>query len=129
VLPPGVVTETSYYAARAFLAKAVGEAAQFLAERGAARGSSPVIIELITAIGSRFGIVVSEKVAAGAIPVIGAIGGAALNLAFMQHFQQVAESHFAIRRLERAHGPAEVHRVYEDYAQIVRDRIAQAKAS
>jgi hypothetical protein len=120
--------ETSYYAARAFLAKAVSEAAAMMAERGLAQRSSPVIVELITALGSRFGMVVSEKVAAGAIPVIGAIGGAAVNLAFMEHFQKLAQAHFAIRRLERQHGPAEVHRVYEFYSQVVRQRTARLTA-
>ena len=56
-----------------------------------AQRSSPIIVELITAVGSRFGLVVSEKVAAGAIPVVGAIGGAAVNLAFMEHFQKLAQ--------------------------------------
>lgn len=128
--PVGAVTasETSYYAARAFLAKAVSEAAQLVAERGLAQRSLPVIVELISAVGSRFGLVVSEKAAAGAIPVIGAIGGAAVNLAFMEHFQGLARAHFAIRRLERQYGPAEVYRVYERYARIVRDRALRAKA-
>ena len=120
--------ETSYYAARAFLAKAVSEAAQLVAERGLAQRSSPVIVELISAIGSRFGLVVSEKVTAGAIPVIGAIGGAAVNLAFMEHFQKLARAHFASRRLEREHGPAEVCRVYDAYAQVVKERALRAKA-
>jgi len=119
--------ETSYYAARAFLAKAVSEAAQVYAERGIAQQSSPVIIELITAIGSRFGLVVSEKVAAAAIPVIGAIGGAAVNLVFMEHFQNLAKAHFAIRRLERQHDRAEVQRVYKSYAQTLRERGRRVK--
>jgi hypothetical protein len=123
----GPIAETSYYAARAFLAKAVSEAAQLMAERGLTQGSAPVIVELITAIGSRFGLVVSEKIAAGAIPVIGAIGGAAVNLAFMEHFQKLARAHFAVRRLERQRGSAEVHRVYEAYAQIVRERSDTAR--
>jgi hypothetical protein len=105
--------ETSYYAARAFLAKTVGEAAQVLLERGLAGGSGPVIVDLVTSIGSRFGVVVSEKVAAGAIPVVGAIGGAAVNLAFMQHFQQVAGAHFIVRHLERRYGPALVRTRYQ----------------
>jgi hypothetical protein len=121
------VAETSYYAIRAFLAKAVSEAAQLTAQRGLAQRSSPVIVELISAIGSRFGLVVSEKVAAGAIPVLGAIGGAAVNLAFMGHFQKLAQAHFAIRRLERQHGPPEVRRAYEAYAQIARDRSARVE--
>jgi hypothetical protein len=101
----GASGETSYYAARAFLARTVAEAAQTMIERGAAGASAPVIVELLGSIGSRFGMVVSEKVAAGAIPVIGAFGGAAINMAFMQHFQRLARAHFAIRRLERHYGP------------------------
>jgi len=125
---PSASAEASYYAVRAVLAKTVSEAAQLFAERGIAQRSSPMIIELIAAVGSRFGLVVSEKVAAGAIPVVGAIGGAAVNLAFMEHFQKLAQAHFAIRRLEREHGLEEVHRVYERYAEIVRERAALAKA-
>jgi hypothetical protein len=122
----GPVTETTYFATRTFLAKAVGEAAQVMAE-GVARSSGPVIVDLISAVGSRFGVIVSEKVAAGAIPIVGAIGGAAVNLAFMDHFQQLAQAHFAIRRLERRHGEPNVLRYYEAYAPMVRERLAQAR--
>lgn len=115
-------TEASYYATRAFLAKTVSEAARRFAQRGVAGQSSPLIAELITAVGSRFGLVVSEKVAAGAIPVVGAIGGAAINLVFMQHYQQLAEAHFTIRRLERLHGESTVCPIYQGYAEIVRRR-------
>jgi len=123
----GPVTETTYFATRTFLAKAVSEAAQVMAEQGLSRTSGPVIVDLITAVGSRFGLIVSEKVAAGAIPVIGAIGGAAVNLAFMDHFQQLAQAHFAIRRLERRHGAPEVRRYFDAYVPMVRERLAQAR--
>jgi hypothetical protein len=79
-----------------------------------------VVVELLTAIGSRFGLVVSERVAAGAIPVVGAIGGAAVNLAFMTHFQKLAGAHFVIRKLERKYGQPEVLRMYEAYAEMLR---------
>jgi EcsC protein family len=111
----GLVAETSYYAARAFLAKAVSEAATNFLERGVANASSPAIVDLVSSIGARFGTVVSEKTAAGAIPVIGAIGGAAINLAFMDHFQKLAWAHFSVRRLERAHGAGQVREHYEQY--------------
>jgi hypothetical protein len=119
----GVSGETSYYAARAFLAKTVSEAAQALLERSVAGGSAPVIVDLVTSVGSRFGVVVSEKVAAGAIPVIGAIGGAAVNLAFMQHFQQVAGAHFVVRRLERRYGSALVRTRYQYLDDLRKARI------
>ncbi len=51
-------------------------------------------------IAARFGIVVSEKVAAQAVPILGAVGGAAVNTVFMNHFQSTARAHFTIRRLE-----------------------------
>lgn len=111
--------ETTYYAIRAFLARTVSKAAEAVAERGLAQRSGPVIIELVSAIGSRFGLVVSEKAAAGAIPILGAVGGAAVNLAFMDHFQRLADAHFAVRRLERAYGQPEVERMYAAYAPLV----------
>jgi hypothetical protein len=114
--------QTSYYAVRAFLAKTVTEAAQNFMERGIAGGSAPFIVELISSIGSRFGLVVSEKVAAGAIPVIGAVGGAAVNLAFMKHFQLLAIAHFSVRRLERDYGQELIRSKYQVYARLLKER-------
>jgi hypothetical protein len=111
----GLISETSYYAARAFLAKAVSEAASNLIERGVGRATAPVIVDVVATIGSRFGVVVSEKAAAGAIPVVGAIGGAAINLAFMDHFQKLAWAHFSVRKLERSHGAAHIRLKYEQF--------------
>jgi hypothetical protein len=114
--------ETSYYAARAFLAKTVSEAAQTLLERQVAGSSAPLIVDLVGSIGSRFGLVVSEKVAAGAIPVVGAIGGAAVNVAFMQHFQQIARAHFAVRHLERRYGRLLVQERYRSFDELRKAR-------
>ena len=68
--------------------------------------SAPVVGGLVTEIAARFGVVVSERSAASALPVLGAVGGATVNVIFMNHFQRVARGHFAIRRLERQYGPA-----------------------
>jgi hypothetical protein len=38
-------------------------------------------------VATRFGVVVTEKVVAQSTPVIGALGGAAVNYIFMEHFQ------------------------------------------
>jgi len=96
--------ETGYYAVRAALSRAVTEAAEYISRRGLTAKGAPVLVRLITAIASRFGIVVTEKVAAMAIPVAGAIGGGLINTIFMDHFQNIAQGHFAIRRLERLYG-------------------------
>lgn len=106
--------ETGYFAVRSALAGTVAEAARFLAERGLTEKGAPVLVRLIAAIGSRFGVVVSEKVAAMAIPAIGAVGGALLNTIFISHFQDMARGHFTIRRLERKYGPEEVRQAYEN---------------
>ena len=107
-------TETGYFAARAAMAKAVSEAAVHLAKKGLSQKAAPAIIRLIAQIASRFSIVVSEKAAAQAVPVVGAFGGAVINTLFIDHFQDMGKGHFMIRRLERLHGPEEVKRVYKE---------------
>ena len=71
-------------------------------ERGVIEQGAPVLVRFLAQVASRFGVVVSQKVAAQAFPVIGALGGAAVNYAFIEHFQDVARGHFTVRRLERA---------------------------
>ncbi len=104
--------ETGYFAARAAMARAVSDAAAHLAKKGFADKGAPALIRLIAQIASRFSIVVSEKAAAQAVPVVGAFGGAFINTLFIDHFQDMGKGHFIIRRLERLHGPEEVRRAY-----------------
>jgi hypothetical protein len=107
------VSESGYFAVRGMLAKTVTEAARFVAERGVIKEGGPVLLRFITEVASRFGVVVTQKVAAQALPVIGALGGAAVNYAFMEHFQDIARGHFTVRRLERTYGKELVRREYE----------------
>ena len=55
----------------------------------------------------------SQKIAAQAVAVVGAVGGAAVNLAFIEHFQDVARGHFTVRRLERVYGAEIVRAEYD----------------
>jgi hypothetical protein len=105
-----------YYASRILLGRMGADAATMLLERGLASVSAPVVGGLVSEIATRFGIVVSERSAASALPVLGALGGATVNIVFMNHFQSVAQGHFAIRCLEREHGAARVRRLYEEIA-------------
>ncbi len=105
-------TEIGYFAARAAMAKAVSEAAAHLAAQGISQHGSPALVRLITQVASRFSIVVSEKAAAQAVPVVGAIGGAVINTLFIDHFQDMARGHFIVRRLERLHGAEQLKRLY-----------------
>ncbi len=99
------VFESSYFAVRAALAKSVSDCARFVAQQGLGHHSVPFAARLISQIAARFGVVVSEKLAAQAAPILGAIGGATVNAAFADHFQTLARGHFIVRRLEREHGP------------------------
>ena len=109
--------ESSYFAVRAALAQSMAEAARFIAEHGFVGQGAPVMIRLASEIATRFGIVVSQKVAAQTVPVIGALGGAAVNAAFMDHYQDLARAHFTVRRLERILGRDVVREAYDDILQ------------
>ena len=112
--PAGQQIDIGYYAARALLSKYTNEIAAFVAERGAVDVTAPVVTSLVSEIVSRFGLVVSDKAAAGALPILGAVGGATVNVIFMDHFQRIAQGHFALRRLERTYGSATVRQLYAD---------------
>jgi len=105
--------EAGYFAVRAAMAKSITRALQQMAGRGVVDESTSAIVRLLAQIGSRFGVVVSQKVAAQAVPVIGAIGGAAVNAAFVNHFQTLARGHFTVRRLERTYGKGTVRLAYD----------------
>ncbi|MGH8501671.1 MAG: EcsC family protein [Gammaproteobacteria bacterium] len=108
-------TETGYFAVRAALQQVLAEAAQHIARKGVARQGAPALVRFITQIASRFGMVVSEKVAAQALPIIGAAGGAVVNVLFIDHYQDIARGHFMIRRLERKYDRATVRTTYERF--------------
>ena len=105
-------TESGYFAARAALASAVTEASAHLAKKGLSKSGAPALVRLVAAIGARFGIVVSEKAAVQAIPIIGAAGGAMVNTVFIGHYQDMARGHFIVRRLEKIHGADPVRLAY-----------------
>jgi hypothetical protein len=114
--PGDDAAETGYFAVRAALARAVSDAAQFLATHAVAGEGAPALLRLVALVAARFHLQVSEKVAAQAVPVIGAAGGALINLMFIDHYQGVSRGHFTVRRLERLYGEDVVRRAYEALA-------------
>ena len=104
--------ESGYFAVRAALAKALSEAAEYIAERGIAQKTAPPLIRFITQVAARFGIPVTEKAIAQSLPVVGAAGGALINTLFIDHFQSVSRGHFVVRRLERTYDPDFVKQEY-----------------
>jgi hypothetical protein len=47
------------------------------------------------------------------VPIVGAVGAGTINLVFINHFQDLAHGHFAIRRLERKYGQEFVREEYQ----------------
>ncbi len=96
-----------------FAGKSLGEMLpRFISERIAAKYASTL----------------SAKLAAQAVPVLSAGVGAILNLVFIDHFQNKAEGHFTLRRLERAYGPELVRNTY-DVLKRERDAAIESKRS
>lgn len=97
--------ESGYFAMRLALAESLKSAA--------GRTLGQMLPGLLGAVVGRFGGPVAVKVSAQAAPLIGAAAGAAVNLAFLEHYRGIARAHFTVRRLERRHGPALVRAAYE----------------
>jgi hypothetical protein len=74
----------------------------FLTARLALTG--PTVQNLITAIAPRLAAVLGQKLAAQAVPVVGAVTGAALNAAFLTYYRELARIRFALLRLSETHG-------------------------
>ena len=113
--------ESAYYSARMGLAyemkvalKSVEGLSQKAIQEAVARGQMPILIKMIESIAGRFGVTVSEKVAAQALPLLGAAGGAGINLLFINHFQSMAKGHFTVRRLERTYGREKIEMLYNE---------------
>jgi hypothetical protein len=105
--------ETGYWAVRTALAATLREAATHIAEKGLTQKGAPALVRLIASVASRFGVVVTSQAAALAVPVVGAVSGGAVNLLFMDHFQDLARAHFIIRRLEKEYGTPVVRAAFD----------------
>jgi hypothetical protein len=78
---------------------------------------------LMKSAAGRFGLVLSEKFLAQAVPVAGAVAGGALNYAFTDYYQNMAQVHFCLRALDRRTGQPEAVRIcFRDMVRAARDR-------
>lgn len=78
---------------------------------------------LIKSAAARFGLVLSEKIMAQAVPLAGAVAGGALNYAFTDYYQNMARVHFCLRALDRRTGqPAAVRGCFASMVKAARDR-------
>ena len=108
--------ETGYWMVRGALSRYMADAASHLARVGLTDKSAPAVVRFVAQVAARFGVVVSEEVAAQLVPVVGAVSGGVINYLFMNHFQDIARGHFVVKRLEKKYGLAMVRQAYEELA-------------
>ena len=107
--------EIGYYGVRNAMAGVMADAIRYFSIPGAtvANRSAPFLVRLVARVAERFSIQVTEKAMAQAMPIVGAAGGATVNLLFIDHYQDMARGHFTVRRLERKYGPESVRELYD----------------
>ncbi|MEO6300811.1 MAG: EcsC family protein [Paracoccaceae bacterium] len=74
----------------------------FLSARVAAVG--PTLQRVIATVAPRLALVMGEKLAAQAVPLVGAATGAALNVVFINYYREIARIRFRLMRLSEIHG-------------------------
>ncbi|TDB27724.1 EcsC family protein [Stenotrophomonas sp. ATCM1_4] len=119
-------SETGYYMTRGFTTELMRHFSAELAGsavkgHGLGLGIGPKeagkwLAKIVEKVVARFGVVVSEKFAAQAVPVIGAVAGATLNTMFVSYYQDMARGHFIVRRLEKTYGFEPVRLAYQSLA-------------
>ena len=109
---------TNYFMTRAsflgIMRRAASTAGAFTAKEiltSVEKGTAPIVARLVSSVAEKFQVRVSQKFLAESVPLVGAIGGGALNYAFTDFFVTAARFHFGIRRLEKLHGEG----VVQDY--------------
>ncbi|WP_175970836.1 EcsC family protein [Burkholderia sp. BCC0322] len=105
--------DLGYFVLRGALAQAISKASSDITTKGIAAHSSAAVFKLVQTVASRFSVQVTEQMAAKSIPAIGAVLGATVNTLFIDHFQQMAQGHFTVRRLERKYGSVAVKAAYQ----------------
>ncbi len=78
---------------------------------------------LIRSAAGRFGMLISDKFLAQAVPLLGAVAGGALNYAFTDYYQSMARVHFSLRALDRrTNQPLAVRACFAEMVRAARDR-------
>lgn len=90
------------FAAGSPLAGDDGVNTSFLSARLTLTG--PALQKLIATVAPRLAAALGQKLAAQAVPVLGAVSGAALNAAFLRYYRQMARIRFQLMRLSVQHG-------------------------
>ncbi|MCX7288885.1 MAG: EcsC family protein [Rhodobacterales bacterium] len=90
----------------------------FLTARLALTGQA--VQNLIASVAPKFAAVLGQKLAAQAVPVLGAVTGAALNAAFLTYYRELARIRFALVRLYEVHGIEPVNAAFRQAVEAPR---------
>ena len=77
-------------------------------DNGSGIATESALEGVIATVAPRLAAALGQKLAAQAVPVLGAVSGAALNAAFLRYYREVARIRFALMRLAVQHGGAAV---------------------
>ena len=75
--------------------------------------TGPALHKLLAKVVPGFATVLTQKLAAQTVPVLGAVTGAALNAAFLTHYRALAHIRFGLLRLTVLHGAEPVRAAFE----------------
>lgn len=99
------------FAAGSPLARDDGMDTAFLSARLTMTG--PALQALIASVAPKLAAALTQKLAAQAVPLLGAISGAALNAAYLGYYREVAAIRFALLQLGSDHGEAVVMNAFQ----------------
>jgi hypothetical protein len=95
----------------------------FVGARLALNGQA--VQKLVAVVAPALSTILARKLAAQAVPVLGAVTGAALNAAYLSYFRELAAIRFALMRLTLLHGP---DRVAQGFSAALRLPVTEARA-
>lgn len=112
--------ESAYYTSKVIFSEVLKKSSAYIAGASAKEflsavesKSAPFIVRFVAEIAAQFEIRVTKKFLMQTAPVLGAVGGAGLNLLFASFFQECARHHFAMRNLEKTHGIEMTRDIFE----------------
>lgn len=79
--------------------------------------TGPAVHRMLAAVAPRLAAAMGQKLAAQAVPVIGAATGAALNAAFLGYYRDMARIRFGLMRLSVLHGAERILADFRDLAE------------
>ncbi|WP_151720459.1 EcsC family protein [Gemmobacter serpentinus] len=74
--------------------------------------------KLVATLAPKIAATMGQKLAAQAVPVLGALSGAALNAAFLRHYRELARIRFRLLRLGQEHGAERVVARFSEAASV-----------